>query len=67
MKIFVSIFILSFIYFTSCKKNYTCECSFKNIKTVHTIENQTKKNATIICNDYNTPWQDANGSCIISK
>ena len=57
MKIFLVSAIVVLVVslgFTSCQKNYTCECTFtdstKNFSVV--LEKQLKNDATVICKDY---------------
>jgi hypothetical protein len=51
----------------ACKKTYTCECSFKSVKTDHVLPNETKKQATAACDEITASWQDSDGSCSLIK
>lgn len=56
MKVLLAGFILwvGLMSFSSCKKDYTCQCTFvdttKNFTT--TISNMYKNEAKVVCNDY---------------
>ena len=45
-------YIFTLIYFTACKKEYTCVCTNPSGKTVAFTKKATKKNATNECIDY---------------
>ena len=66
MKIFllsiVAVVLISFS-FTSCKKDFTCECKFTDTTRNFTIDikSKLKNDAKVICADYS----DAVGSCSI--
>lgn len=61
------IFLFLIVTLNCCKKTYYCNCTFKNTTTTHELPSQTKKNAAKACNAINDSWEDANGSCSISK
>jgi hypothetical protein len=58
MKIYIITLMLSFV-FTSCKKNYTCECSNGNTTYIAGEIEGTKVQAKQKCKDLNT----ANTTC----
>jgi hypothetical protein len=66
MKIFllsiVAVVLISFS-FTSCKKDFTCECTFTDTTRNFSIDikSKLKNDAAVICADYS----DAVGSCVI--
>jgi len=66
MKKTIAFFLITSLI-SSCKKDYSCECTFKTFTTVHSISNQTKKNATKSCEEINSTWQDSDGSCKLLK
>ncbi|MGI6320380.1 MAG: hypothetical protein ACOXZK_05365 [Bacteroidales bacterium] len=59
-KAIISLCVIAFASFalTSCKKDYTCECTFELLGTkhssTHVIENSSKKDAKSKCEDYAT-------------
>jgi len=59
MKRFITLFLVAgFVFaFSSCKKDYTCECNYDDGTTTQSISytiNDTKKNATDMCDSYAT-------------
>lgn len=58
---------LAFV-FMSCKKNYTCTCTYTDTTygyqevTTRDISKTSKKNAEAICGDYTTVYTDISGS-----
>jgi hypothetical protein len=66
MKIFllsiVAVVLVS-LSFTSCKKDFTCECKFTDTTRNFSIDikSKLKNDAKVICADYS----DAVGTCVI--
>ena len=59
MKKFITLFLVAgFVFaFSSCKKDYTCECTYTDSTTTQTASytiNDTKKNAEDACSAYAT-------------
>lgn len=57
MKLLLSGFALFIILlsFSSCMKSFTCECTFSDTTKNFTVklDNMTKNDATVTCEDYN--------------
>lgn len=53
------------IILSSCKKDYTCNCTVGLITTPTTIENSTKEDAEEECNTADETTQIAGGSCTL--
>ncbi|MCB9046026.1 MAG: hypothetical protein H6550_07790 [Chitinophagales bacterium] len=52
------------IAFTSCKKDFTCECTDSNgTVTPYTYPKTTKALAKTSCDASNVTWTSAGGSC----
>lgn len=64
-KIGLSLLVLISVY--SCKRNYSCQCTFKADKTSIPLGEISKKEATTTCASINKAWSDSDGSCILSK
>lgn len=66
MKIFllsiVAVVLVS-LSFTSCRKDFTCECTFTDTSRNFSIDikNKLKNDAKVICTDYS----EAVGTCVI--
>ena len=67
IKISMLFVLLTLLSLSSCKKTYTCTCTFKTYDTNHILENKTKKEATTACNEMNSNWEDSEGLCKLSK
>lgn len=52
------------VSFTSCKKDYTCECTYSNtaLNSTSTVKT-TKKDAEDKCNTLNTAASPVGGTC----
>ncbi len=52
--------------FTSCKKNYHCQCSFNNkIQMVTDLGSQTKDDAKTQCDAYDSTVTGEKWTCVI--
>lgn len=58
------IFAITFLFFISCKKDYTCECTSLNGTSVYTIHN-TKKKAEKECSEKPTFSNSQESNCKI--
>jgi hypothetical protein len=58
--------VLGTFLFASCKKNYRCQCAFRNqIKLDKDLGSQTKEDAKAICNSYDTTVPGEKWKCVI--
>ena len=54
------------LFCLSCKKNYRCQCAYRNeIKLDKDLGSQTKKDAQDICRSYDTTVPGEKWTCVI--
>ena len=60
------VFLLGVFLFSSCKKDYHCQCSYQNqIRLVKDLGQMVKKNAQDACDSYDTTVAGEKWNCII--
>jgi hypothetical protein len=47
----------------SCKKDYTCTCTYQGTSYTYEMKDVKKKDAKTTCNSLGTQWISAGGSC----
>lgn len=63
---FVLVFAAVGLCFSSCKKNYHCQCTYKNeIKLVRDLGLQTTDDATSTCDSYDSTVTGERWTCTI--
>ena len=63
-KIFIAVAVIGFIatVSSSCKKDYTCECTVSGTTQTSTITNSTKSDADKSCTDIESTYKVADPS-----
>jgi hypothetical protein len=57
---------IGIIGFSSCKKNYHCQCTYNNqLKLTRDLGSQTKDDATTLCESYDTTVTGEKWNCTI--
>lgn len=67
MKKFIAVAFLGVLILTSCKKDYTCACTFTGGNTPLNLDykNVTKKDAKEACDAATTTYAAIGGTCAI--
>ena len=61
--VFVSIFITCIASLTSCKKDWSCDCTVQENTTTTVMANMKKKDAKKSCEDLSDILSTVSGSC----
>lgn len=62
-KLFILAVIAGAFSMTSCKKDFTCECTVSGQTTPIELKNVKKVDATAACKTWNTSYSAQGGSC----